>query len=169
MPDMRILARPGDLLFYRASPKSSLLRRIIAAVSLLRSEGNSPIQYYHVSIVAPDLLQQYEARWPRIRVSEINWNDPGLELWRVADLDILQHRQIADKARTMVGQWYDLGKLLFAFMDLPYAEICTTMVQKSVAVVGKNVGSYAGRFITPNELRMDPLLRFVAQNTTQDA
>lgn len=65
-------------------------------------------------------------------------------------------------ASLQVGEWYDMGKFLCGFMDIPHAEICTTYVQKCYEAAHCKLAAGAGRLVTPNELAEDPKLTRVS-------
>jgi hypothetical protein len=159
---MRDKARPGDLLFYKVTPQSGCIARLIAVVQMIRGEGTSSTQYSHVSIVARSTDKQIEAWWPRVRESMIDWSSGSIELWRINNIDYKQASDIVTHAMKSIGEWYDLGEFLLGLFPSKQRHICTTLVKDAAESVGITLAASAGDFITPNELRDDPQLRRVA-------
>lgn len=158
--DLRSRARPGDLIFYRVTPHSTFTARLIAILQLLRGEGESTTQYSHVAILDRDTDFCIEAMWPRVRMSKVNWEDPELELWRRPMGSAKISLMLID-ARGRVGDWYDAWGLLFGALGSRHRSICTTLILKSFASIGVDIGAEAGKILTPNELVADPAMRFV--------
>ena len=58
---MRISAEPGDLLFYKVTPQSNWLAKLIATFQIWSGEGKGAVQYSHVSGVMNKTRHQVEA------------------------------------------------------------------------------------------------------------
>lgn len=156
------MAKPGDLLFYRVTPKSSILSRLIASAQLLMGRGERPVQYSHVAILERDGMRCIEARWPKVQVNDVNWEDPELELWRYP-MSATLAALVLINARDHFGDYYDIGQLLFGWFDFKHAEICTTLVRSAFARVDLMLGAGSGKFPTPNDLVSDPALEFIGR------
>ena len=159
---LRDMAKPGDLLFYRVTPDSSLSCRVIAALELIRGEGKGPLQYSHVAILETDKDTIIEARWPRVRTAKVNWEDPDLELWR-HPMTTPTALAVLIAARSHIGDMYDIMGLIFGALDSKHREICTTLVAKSFASMDITLGAGAGDILTPNELIRSPALHRIGQ------
>jgi len=152
-------SRPGDLLFYRVTPQSSWVSRVIATFQMWIGDGTGPLLYSHVAlvdVVDPDYL--IDAWWPRVRRKRVNWMDPDLEVWRIRDITDFHISIMSGTAMGMVGQWYDVGNFFFGLFDSHHAQICTTLVVGSAHAAGIDLVSDAGRLVTPNELVASPML-----------
>jgi len=144
---------PGDLLFYKVTPQSSLKDRIIAIIQLFRKEGKSTSYYSHVSLLNWDKNSQLEAVWPKTRASQINWNDPCLEVWRFnPPLTPNQTKNILSWANSHLNCWYDLGQVFLGLFKLSNAYSCTKFIGEDYKSIGVDLTGKAGRFIGPNEL-----------------
>ena len=156
--DARVAAEPGDILFYRTSSGSGLLPRAIVFFQRLWGEGDRESRYYHMSVVASNVLMQFEARFPKCRESKINWSHPGIELWRIRGVTLEQRNSIVACAMNMVGEWYDVWNFVFGAFDSKHAETCATFVAKAAAAAGVRLDPIGDRFLTPNELIESPFL-----------
>ena len=148
------LAFPGDLLFYRVTPKSSFRAKMIAWVQMLRGEGAGSFEYSHVAIVDIDTDYKIEAVWPRIRRVKINWGDQDMELCRVSIMSWMGERA-AEEAAKFIGRWYNVGQMLFGMVNWGKGRICTTLMRTAYQPMGMTLAEEAGDFLSPNELRDD--------------
>ena len=162
--NLQCRTKPGDLIFYRVTPSSSLFDKIVGILQLLRGEGKGATQYSHVAIVDRDTNYCIEARWPRVRRALIDWNHPELELWR-RPLGSAQAAVMLLMARNMVGDRYDLIGLIFGALGSRHRAICTTLVRKVFASIDIEIGAGAGKILTPSELVADPALHHIGQNS----
>jgi len=153
--DLKYKARPGDLLFYKVTPQSWWVSKLIAVFQIIRSEGTSAIQYSHVSVVMRDTDYQVEAVWPRVRKSPIDWSDENIELYRINRVGRMALSNMVTNAIGMIGQLYDLGQFFFGLFPSKQRKICTSLVVESAKKTGVILGSGAGILISPNELRDD--------------
>lgn len=156
---MQALVRPGDLVFTKVTPQSTFGAKIIAIASILRKEGTRATQYSHVAIVDWDVNYVIEARWPKLRRTQIDWSDSNLEIYRIQNFSVNKATAFMNHANSCIGQWYDLGQFLFGLFNFKKAEICTSLVINSAKVAGISLGQAAGRLVTPNELAEDPQLK----------
>ena len=159
---LKDLAQPGDILFYKTTPKSGLTHRIIAAGELLLGLGNGDVQYNHVSIVSTFTGFQYEAVWPRLRYSKINWDDPCIEIWRYRGITHEQAGAVLRAASVRLGEHYDLVLFLTGFLKSQHAEICTGYVVDSFTAAKLSLASGGDKRLAPNVLSQDPALDRIA-------
>lgn len=147
-------AKPGDLLFYKVTPQSNWIARLIAIAQIWRKEGDGSTQYSHVSIIT-HRLTQIEAVWPKVKESDVDWSSERLELWRINNISYLQAADIVLHAVQRIGQWYDLGNFFFGLFPSKQRQICTTLVTEAAKDVNITLARDAGDLITPNELIAD--------------
>jgi hypothetical protein len=151
--------RPGDILFYRVTPESSIISRIVAAFQMLAGDGSSETMYSHVGMVDPvDNEYQIDAYWPRVRRSKIEWAHRRIDVYRLTNVRDLQISMMVAAAYGMIGQRYDLINLLFGWLDNKRAQICTTLISESARIAGIDLEISPGKLITPNELAESPRL-----------
>lgn len=149
--------KTGDLLFWKVTPQSSLLARIIAAVQLLTRQGQGTTLYSHVSIVDAGNVQ-IEAYWPKIRSIRFDPADPRIEVWRVADATPEQAAKAVSYARSCVGEWYDIGDAFFGFFKSRRGHICSTLVNDAWSEAGVSIWNKSDNFMTPNDLTQSNIL-----------
>jgi len=159
---LKDLARPGDILFYRVTPTSSFIARFIAALELLRAEGRGVVQYSHVAILDFNTDFCIESLWPCVQRTQVDWSDSRLELWRVS-ASAPDTAVAIISAKGHIGDMYDIWGLLFGALTAKHRVICTTLIQKAFANAGIKIGVSAGNVPTPNELAEDPALQFLGQ------
>lgn len=152
---LRDLAQPGDILFYKTTPKSGITHRLIAAAELLLGKGDDTVQYSHVSLLSTFTDYQYEAVWPKLRYSKVDWNDPCIEIWRCKDITNEQVGKILRSASLRLGEWYNLLLIFTGFIKFQHAEICTTYIQDCYNVAGIKLASGGDARLTPNALSDD--------------
>jgi len=145
------MIRPGDLVFYRVTPQSGWLARLIAALSIIFRQGSGPINYSHVAI-AEDAGSLLEAWWPRSRRRAIDLGNTLLEVWRISEASEAAAREAAAFARRNLGQWYNPWELLSGLFRMKHASICTTFVVRAWKSVGYDLAVDSGSVIAPNEL-----------------
>ena len=152
--------RQGDLIFYKTTPQSWWLSRLIAVVQLLRKEGTSSTLYSHVSILDYDKMHQLEGIWPKTRISDIDWDYPGIEVWRVKDLTSEQRHAALTWSYCHLERPYDIGQVLLGLFTWDSAYTCSEFVVEAYRYVGIDLAPDAGRFLGPNEM-ISPLIERV--------
>lgn len=145
------MMQPGDIVFYRVTPKSFFVSKIIAIAALLSGRGYSNTLYSHVAILTTcDPLRQAEATWPKTRISDVHIDKP-IEIWQLQGITDAQRCCVIDWCNKNLGEWYDLGMFLLGWADIHHAEICTSFVAKAYAAAGIPLGR-GKRFNFPSEL-----------------
>ena len=152
----------GDLIFYKVTPQSWWLSRLIAVIQIICKEGKTDTQYSHCSILDYDQTQQLEGIWPKTRISKIDWSDPNIEVWRVKNLTSKQHHAALTWTYCHLDRPYDIGQILLGLFTWSSAYTCSEFVVEAYRHVGIDLASDAGRFIGPNEL-VSPLIERVLQ------
>lgn len=155
-----MIAKPGDILLYPVTPKSSLISRVIASAQIMRREGTGTTQYSHASLVAHSIAWEMEAYFPKSRMHRIDW-DRKPEVYRVKNATAEQVVIALRCAKFNLGQRYDLGRALFGFFKMAHANICTTFVARAWQEAGIDLTGGTGRFFSPNELAECGLLERV--------
>lgn len=150
----------GDLIFYRVTPQSWWVSHLIAAVQLLRKEGNTSTYYSHVSILNYDKKEQLEGIWPKTRISKINWEHPGIEVWRIKEVTSEQRHAALTWAYCHLDRPYDIGQILLSLFLWSSAYTCSEFVVEAFRYVSIDLAPNAGRFLGPNEL-ISPLIERV--------
>lgn len=152
------MIQPGDILFWKVTPKSSLIARLIGAGQLLAREGRGTTLYSHVSIVESDGVH-IEAVFPWIRSGLFNQKDPRIEVWRVIDATPEQAASAVRAARSHIGEWYSLSSLLFGLFHNGQRN-CAILMNDSWVAAGLPLWRQSDRFLTPNDLsQSDRLMR----------
>ena len=155
-----IMTRPGDLLFYPATPRGGLVSRLLGAIQLLMRHGTSATQYSHVSVAGPAGVQ-YEAWMPESRESLVNPLDV-IEVWRPVRATEEQGLEAMRWASSHLGQRYDTGRFMFGLFRLRNSNICSTFAASAWMDSGYDLARNAGRWITPNDLISSGLLEMVS-------
>lgn len=145
------LVQPGDILFYKVSPKSALMSKLVAIAQLLRGEGKTFTSYSHVSLVDNDINYQLESRLPKTRRSTINWDDPSIEVWRVRDVSNTQIILALKWGYNNLNKWYDLGQICLGLFKSRNTYTCAEFVYNAYKD-SVDLASDAGKVIGPNEL-----------------
>ncbi len=153
------LARPGDLLFYRVTPESGWIAKIIAIAQMIRSEGKSPTSYSHVSVIDADMNYQLEGIWPKTRRSKIDWEEQRLELWRVKGVKAAQIMKVHSWCYNHLNRWYSFGQIFLGLFTLSNHYSCTKFIRAAFQEVNKDLAPNAGRFLGPNEFISDRIKR----------
>jgi len=151
----RDLTNPGDILFYKVTSQSGFRAKIIAMAELFRKEGTGSTQYSHVAICDWNKDFQFEAVWPKTRISPIDWGNPDVEVWRVKGLSVVQISKVLVWAGINLGKPYDLGQALLGLFTWSNAYSCAEFVCTAFKEVPIDLAPNAGRFIAPNELVSD--------------
>ena len=151
--------KSGDLLFYKVTPQSNWIAKLIASVQIWRKEGTEAVSYSHVSIVSHDLNWQLEAHWPKTRLSPIDWTDPRIEVWRVKDATACDIHGILSWCYCNLDKPYDIGQILLGLFMWNNAYSCTEFVVKPFLLADIDLAPNAGSFIAPNELITDKIER----------
>ena len=159
MKKLRNRARPGDLLFYRVTPQSGWLARLIAMAQFWRKEGAGAVQYSHVAIVR-NQDECIEAAWPKIRCRPIDW-DADVDLCRLYRMGKMRASHMINSAEAHLGDWYGLGQLLFWMFPFWRGRYCTTLVQECAIAAGYDLADLAGNVVSPNELIEDKQVKRV--------
>lgn len=133
----------GDLIFYKITPQSWWILRLIA--------------YSHVSILDYDKTQQLEGIWPKTRTSKIDWSNLNIEVWRVKNLTREQRHAALTWAYCHLDRPYDVGQILLGLFKWSSAYTCSEFVVEAYQHVGIDLAPNAGRFLAPNEL-ITPLI-----------
>jgi uncharacterized protein YycO len=149
----------GDLIFYKVTPQSWWLARLIAAVQLIRKEGTSSTYYSHVGLLNYDKDEILEGTWPESCISNIDWKDPSIEVWRIKNLNGLQRHAAMTWAHCHLSRPYDVGQILLGLFTWSSAYTCSEFVLEAYRNVGIDLAPHAGRFLGPNELITDKLER----------
>lgn len=124
-----MICQPGDLIFFAATPRGPILRRLIGAFQLLSGDGQDRV-YGHVAI-AEDSQTMIEETWPRARRRAIELSDPSVEVWRVRGATKYQCRVAVVNAQNNVGELYDLGGFFFGLFPNRHRAICSTFVARA--------------------------------------
>lgn len=141
----------GDLVFYKVTPRGSLLARLIGAGELLAGEGSGPVMYYHVALIV-DGDEIVEATWPRVRRSRFNPTDPSAEVMRVSGAPAAAREVAVRTALESVGDWYNPLDFFTAAFRSRRGEICSRLVKDAWAAAGVDLYPDAGSVVSPNEL-----------------
>lgn len=150
-------AIPGDILLYRINPAAPWHDRLIAAGEILLREDSSSSIYYHTGLVAG--LTQYEAVVPRLTESIIDWDTPGLELWRVKDASPLEVSAALRWAKVHLGCWYDIGPYIFGLYSFKNTYTCSEYVRGAYLHANIDLAKTRQKLFTPNDLVTDKLIR----------
>lgn len=152
------MRQPGDIIFYRVTPRSFIVSKIIAIASLLSGRGPNDSAYSHVAIVAENMLEQYEATWPKTCLSKM-YPDKPFEIWRFKQITTEGRHSIIWWCKGNLGQWYDLGQFMLGLADFKHAEICSSFVWKAYHCAGIDLSQRTKKFRFPHELIDDRLER----------
>ena len=122
----RARPRPGDILVYKVVPQSSFKDKLIDWWEKITFQGFEG--YIHVAMLDVTLENKFEATWPKYRHVPINWNDLGLELWRIKNFTADQRARMLTEAASYVGDWYGLGTGLLSVIKSKRLQVCTQYV-----------------------------------------
>jgi len=152
----------GDILLFKVKPSSSIFSKLIGLGQKILGHAPTKAEYCHVALVAFDSTFVMEARWPKTKISKIdwtNWNEEyDLQLFRVNNV---KPRQILDTihwAEDHLNEWYDVLELLGGWINIRHAEICSTYVQKAWKAAGIEFKTNENGFITPDEIAASNLI-----------
>lgn len=152
--------KPGDVVLYPVSGKSSLSSRIIAAGELLAGFGNGMEQYSHASILDVDGWQ-FEAYFPRTRYSKIDQNR-RYEIWRLGNPTDSERTRILGWCKAHVGDLYNLTGVLTAnLIRIPGTYYCSQFAGLAYAAIGKKIGD---KIISPDSVADYPFARKLFTN-----
>jgi cell wall-associated NlpC family hydrolase len=160
--------KPGDLLLFRVTPKSSWLAKIIVIGEKILGSSIFKKSYSHIGILDYDTDFMYESRWPRSRRTKLDWTRLNkyyiLESYRVKNATSDMIDNVITWCNNHLGMKYDLGLFFFGLFDQKNMEVCSTFVAKAWSSVGVILRRRSSqKLITPDEIiRNKHILKKVA-------
>lgn len=157
-----ITYQPGDLLLFRVSSSSNWLDKLIGWGQKFIHEAPTDAEYCHVTIVGPDSGSMYEARWPKIQngpldLSKIQKNII-IEAYRVKNITPAQVQLVMEKAKSLVGRWYDiLAILTMGKVQLGSSMVCSEYAYNCFLNAGIVLSS-PDALESPDDIAASPLL-----------
>jgi hypothetical protein len=153
--------QPGDLILYKVTKRSALFALAIAAgerlLEIFRGQPLRRVQYRHVAILEDD-QHKIEATWPKVRRAEIDWTDPSIEVYRVINASHDKGDSAVAYARNCIGEWYDLGEILFGLFRSSHRKICSRLVDDSWMSQGIELLPETDAIVTPDEIAASKVL-----------
>lgn len=106
------LIKPGDILMFRITKKSSLLGKLIGFFSVLTGQGGSYGKTYgHVALVeTPETF--LEMTFPKSRRTKLDCNNFELELWRISKVTKEQIDTAIRWEVGNIGKWYNIRHII---------------------------------------------------------
>jgi hypothetical protein len=157
---------PGDLLLFKVKPSSSITDKLIGLGQKFFGHAPTKAEYCHVALVAFDPTYVMEARWPKTRITKIDWikwnKEDELQLFRVKNVTPRQQLDAIHWAEDHLNEWYDLPELLGGWIAFKHMQICSTYVANSEKAAKLYFKTKKNGFISPDEIVADPLIWRVA-------
>lgn len=158
-------ARPqtGDLIAYPVTPHSAWTSKVVGIAQMLRGLGKGDVMYSHVAAYGTRAGSQYEAKWPRANVYEID-HTRLYEVWRIGSPTPAQTAQAVAWWELHRGDRYNmLGLLTAGIFGLPHEEVCSQFYADGWHAGGVHFKSEGARIVAPNVLIDHPDARLIAR------
>lgn len=150
--------QPGDILLFKTTPKSSLKDRFIVWAQEAFYHTSKQADYCHVALVDRDINLMLEAKWPKIKISIIDFSiSDQIEVYRVHGITDEQVEKVLDWAHEHVGEYYDILLFLTGWLDIKHAEVCSTYISHAFRTVNLEIpyGSSDKKLILPDDYYND--------------
>lgn len=154
--------QPGDLLFYKVTPRSGWMSKLIAVVQMVRGEGSSGTSYSHVALSDFNSNYQLESTPPKTRRGLVDWANPSIEVWRIKNVSAAQVSNALGWAYTHLNKPYDFSQILLGWITWSNGYTCAEFVKSAYDSTGVSLSPTAGRFVGPNELMNLDLLEKIS-------
>jgi len=153
--------QPADILLFRTTHRSTWIDRFIVLAQKILYHVPPQARYCHVALVDKDTNLILEARWPKIKISKIDFSThkqrDKIEVFRVRGITDEQREKVLQWAHDHVGEWYDVLLLITGFIDTKHAEICSTYVSKAFKAANLEIpyGNNNKKLILPDDFYGD--------------
>lgn len=152
----------GDIILFRVKTSSGLSAKFIAWGQKVIGMAPSKSSYSHVALVDLDTDLIIEARWPKVKISTIDWTiwnkEYDIQLFRVKKVTEIEIQQATLFAKSCVGEWYDLPSFLFGWIQFKHTQICSTLAANSWKAAKRYFKTENNGFVTPDMIAADPLI-----------
>lgn len=153
---------PGDLLLFKVKESSSLTDKFIGLGQKVMGMAPTKSSYCHVALVAFDPTFVMEAKWPKTKISKIDWKEYNkkyeVQLFRVKNVTTRQKLDAIHWAEDHLNEWYDLPSFLFGWIQFKHSEVCSTYVAKAWKAAKRYFKTEKNGFITPDQVAAQNLI-----------
>lgn len=155
------LLKPGDVLLFRETHRSTLFERWIVWVQKTFYHIPKNVRFCHVALVDKDTDFMLEAVWPRTRITKIDFSTykakERIEVYRVRGITKEQIDKVLTWAHNHLGERYNFVLLFTGWTDSKHAEICSTFVSHAFrdADLEIPVNSWKKKLILPDDYYFD--------------
>jgi Permuted papain-like amidase enzyme, YaeF/YiiX, C92 family len=152
----------GDLLLFKVKASSSLTDKFIGWGQKVMGMAPTKAEYCHVALVAFDPEFVMEAKWPKTRISKIDWKEYhakyDVQLFRVKNVTTRQRLDAIHWAEDHLNEWYDLPSFLFGWIQFKHAVVCSTYVTKAERAAKIYFKTEKNGFIVPDQVAAQSLI-----------
>ncbi len=159
--------QPGDVILYPVTPRSGWTSKFVAFAEMGVGAGRGVVMYSHAAIMAEKTGKQYEAKWPKTGLYNIDTRRT-YDVFNLGRPTKDQREDILAFCRARCGEWYNMiGLLTGGLLGLPHTEVCSQFDGLAYASARPpiKISREGQRLLSPNAIADHPQATFLGRYT----